>query len=56
MFFIQFSYIEIFLALCSTYNKLNEMLYDFKMKFKYIFNIFLNVNVQKRVFFKLIFF
>jgi len=29
------------------------MLYDFKMKFKYILNIFLNVNVSKEIGFEI---
>jgi hypothetical protein len=32
--FIHFSYVEIPQTLCTTYNKLNEVLYDFKMQFK----------------------
>jgi hypothetical protein len=34
IFFIHFSYIEISQTLCTTYNKLNEVRYDFKIKFK----------------------
>jgi hypothetical protein len=37
----------------STYNKLNEVFYDFKMQFKLVFSIFLNVYVEKRFFLKL---
>jgi len=40
--------------MCTTYNKLNEVLYDFKMKFKYIFNVLKKkFNVEKRLFLKL---
>jgi hypothetical protein len=29
------------------------MFYDFKMQFKYFLNIFLNVNIEKRLYLKL---